>query len=168
MSQVLGGSVACPKCGRIDRVQKVTAVVAAGISTGLGGTRSVLMSQRLAPPDRPEVRSTFGALYFVLVISATVVGLGAIVNPHVFAALRVGVPVPLLFLGTAVLATAWALLARVRRHARVRWERAHWETAIARWYDLYYCGRDDGVYLPGQSELVSVELMNVLLYAPQI
>lgn len=168
MSQVLGRSIACPKCGRIDRVQKVTAVVAAGISTGLGGTRSVLMSQRLTPPERPDDHRTFGGLYVVLVISAAVLGLGAIVDPHAFGALRVGVPVPLLYLGMATLAAIWALLAGIRRRARVRWARAHWETAIARWYDLYYCGRDDGVYLPGQSELVSVELMNVLLFAPEI
>ena len=168
MSQALGGKIACPKCGRVDRVQKVTAVVAAGISTGIGGTRSVLLSQRLSPPERPDDRGAWRRLYAVLVIAATALGLGAVVYPHAFGALRIGIPAPLVFLLPAAVALVWAVVAGARRRAWVRHERALWETAIARWYDLYYCGRDDGVYLPDRSELVSVELMGALLYAPEL
>lgn len=168
MSQSLGGTITCPKCGRIDRVQKVTAVMAAGVSTGIGGTRSVLMSQRLAPPERPVYRSPWGGLYVVLMVASLTLGVGALLRPGDFAALRVGVPVSLLFFVPAGAAIVWELVVGVRRRAHIQRERAHWETAIARWYDLYYCGRDDGVYLPGHSDLVSVELMAALLFAPEL
>jgi hypothetical protein len=152
----------------VDRVQKVTAVVAAGISTGIGGTRSVLMSQRLAPPERPDYRGAWRRLYALLVVAAVALGLGAVFDPRAFAALRIGIPAPLVFLVPAAVALVWAVAAGARRRAWMRHERAQWEMAIARWYDLYYCGRDDGVYLPDRSELVSVELMGTLLFAPEL
>lgn len=168
MSQALGGNIACPKCGRIDRVQKVTAVVAAGISTGLGGSRSVVMSQRLAPPERPVARSPWGRLFLVLIVAAAALGLGAALRPAAFASPHVWAPAWLVFFVPAGLALLWRIAGGARRRARIHKERAYWEVAIGRWYDLYYCGRDDGVYLPGRSDLVSVELMSTLLYAPEL
>lgn len=164
-NQVNGGSIACPRCGRVDRVQRVSAVVSAGISTGIGGTRQMLMSQRLAPPEQPMYRSPMRGFPLVLLVLALALGVAALLVPRWFAAVHL--PLPALFLTPAVLALVWTLFSSQRGRARVRWAMPAWERAIARWYELYYCGRDDGVYLPGDNELVSVELMGTVLYAPE-
>jgi hypothetical protein len=149
----------------VDRVQKVTAVVSAGISTGIGGTRSMLMSQRLAPPEQPVYRSPLRGLPMVMTVLALGLGIAALAFPQRFAAVRL--PLPALFLAPALAALGWMLVVSALGWARVRRALPAWERAVARWYDLYYCGRDDGVYLPERAELVSVELMGTLLYEPE-
>ena len=162
--QLNSSSIACPRCGRIDRVQRVSAVVSAGISTGVGGTRSMLMSQRLAPPDQPVYRNPMRGLPMVLIALALLLGLAAWLFPLRFAAVHVSLSA--LFLIPALLALVWAIGLSLAGRARVHWAMPAWEHAVARWYELYYCSRDDGVYLPDDSEFVSVELMGTLLYAP--
>ena len=163
--QLNAGSIACPRCGRIDRVQRVSAVVSAGISTGVGGTRSMLMSQRLAPPSQPTYRNPMRGLPMVLIVLAILLGLAAWIFPHRFATIHL--PLPALFLVPALLALVWATGLSLVGRARIHWAMPAWENAVARWYELYYCSRDDGVYLPDETEFVSVELMGTVLYAPE-
>lgn len=40
-----------------------------------------------------------------------------------------------------------------------------WERACDRWQQLYYCQRDDGVFIPGHSTFVPVEKMDAYLYS---
>ena len=40
-----------------------------------------------------------------------------------------------------------------------------WEQAIERWDELYYCYRDDGVFLPSQTRFVRVNDLQALFYS---
>lgn len=45
-------------------------------------------------------------------------------------------------------------------------EMARYKKALERWEQLYYCFRDDGVFLPdGKSQLIPVDRMQNLLYS---
>lgn len=51
---------------------------------------------------------------------------------------------------------AWInILCGVRSRARARdryaTEKPRWEKAMDRWRRLYYCARDDGVFIPGET-----------------
>lgn len=80
----------------------------------------------------------------------------------------------LIFVVTAIVLIRWAWLsnqreARILRHANARYPNAvaTWQMAVARWEQLYYCYRDDGVFIAKQTRLVNSKDMLALLYAPQ-
>ncbi len=68
IATTLAESGGCPECGRIDRVEKVSAIFSGGVSTitsgaetsdatnytGLGEVSRSLLSSRLAPPIKPS------------------------------------------------------------------------------------------------------------------
>jgi hypothetical protein len=51
-----------------------------------------------------------------------------------------------------------------RRAAKVADQIPQWEMAIVRWYELYYCARDDGVFDPDEGVFVPIEEMMDYLY----
>jgi hypothetical protein len=87
----------CPYCQRIDNVQKVTAIVSAGISTGtyrgyadgagytshgpvvmdeaiyLSGSSQTYLSRILAPPNQPIYQSNEGCIIVILAIGSLLV-----------------------------------------------------------------------------------------------
>lgn len=119
-------SLACPRCGQIDRVLKVSAIVASGTTTGttvgvglgmgreMGSGRSVVLgetfnatttsqsalAQRLAPPVRPSVHIPWWLAPGVvgLIVLAIVAANGG------FAALFIGLAVASMFGGGGVAA----------------------------------------------------------------
>jgi hypothetical protein len=54
---------------------------------------------------------------------------------------------------------------RQRQHGNEEAER-RWATALDRWNQLYYCGRDDCVFLPGTNSHAPVSAMVDYLYRP--
>jgi predicted RNA-binding Zn-ribbon protein involved in translation (DUF1610 family) len=51
--------------------------------------------------------------------------------------------------------------AEIAEHQRIQ---AAWETAIQRWERLYYCSRDDCVFIPGENTSASIPKMQEYLY----
>jgi hypothetical protein len=166
----------CPVCKQTDRVEKVSTVYAAGISTGAysGGTTgigissggaigvgaahtnltSVMQTQlswRLAPPPRPLPPTakwrggTIGLLIFLAF--AWLIGFAATAASEITAK-GIGIAVILLSIaGTIGLITSM----QPERAKKVEYARhvMRWQQARANWERLYYCGRNDIVFLPG-------------------
>lgn len=167
----------CPVCKQIDRVEKVSAVYEAGTSIGAysGGTMGVGLaggvigvgvaqtsltgmnqtnrSLRLAPPPQPPPPQgescLFGGLLF-LCIGGGLLGLGMAFSDkyeHLVGAI----------LFVACVASFVGLLVVANRNSRIRKaEHARqierWRVAVANWERLYYCGRNDVVFIPGNPE----------------
>jgi hypothetical protein len=75
-----------------------------------------------------------------------------------------------LILSGGLLATAVALLVlrqiwKVRDAAECEREMPQWERAMARWEQLYYCPKDDVVFIPGEGEPVLADNIDELVYA---
>jgi len=77
-----------------------------------------------------------------------------------------------LFVGSAVVLLRGIWIS-VQREARSDREKAlsypiqlqRWERAVERWEQLYYCFRDDGVFLPHHAVLIPIVQMKQFLYA---
>jgi DNA-directed RNA polymerase subunit RPC12/RpoP len=56
---------------------------------------------------------------------------------------------------------------RMRRSKRREYpiEKERWERAVGRWQRLYYCFRDDGVFIPGETPFIPIDTMQEFLYA---
>lgn len=175
-------SLACPNCRQVDQVRKVSALVAEGTrqtTTIIEHRRSVSVGEafstttlatRLARPSAPN-RSGCG---MVAGFAAGTVGLiiaavfGCILGLAVSGSLRPGGAwIFVLPLAGAIILPA--LLFVVGRfvtdrfghgpsQADLRWLRAH-----QRWEQLFYCGRCDGVFIPGDIGLVPTPQMQEYL-----
>jgi hypothetical protein len=44
-------------------------------------------------------------------------------------------------------------------------EKPRWDRAVHRWERLYYCARDDGVFIPGETPFIPIDKMQEFLYA---
>ena len=165
----------CPQCQQGDLVAKVSGVYSQSTSTGIGfglgggaafgrggttplgavtvgiGYNRTGLAGRLAPPRQPGYPLSGG-------IGCTGLGCGTL---FVLAALGAGssaassTPAGYFLVGIALLAVGFWLLQHARRVYEER-KRA-WEQSEDLWGRLFYCGRCDGVFLPGQSELLSPE-----------
>lgn len=147
--------LACPKCGKVDRVQKVSAAYRAGLSV-------------LAPPKEPTVR--IGCEEY-LVQALFFFGGIAIFYASIWL-LNVVSGLATWLLGAGGLALLWLVLlvwVSRRRHAhrvrRLAVEKQRWDGAILRWEHLYYCARDDGVFVPGETSLIPIDQLHTYLYA---
>lgn len=188
----------CPKCGRIDQVQKVSAVVSSGATTGqytgsgmgfgstygrhgsvantlmfggatLTGGQETVLSQRLAPPMQPVyekariVWDTNSQLALALCIIGGVVGV-----PVAMIALStssLGCLIGLAIFGLSLVAIVSARRAHAKDvRAFYASENPRWQAAIDKWNDLYYCGRDDLVFIPETREMADAEEMMSFLY----
>jgi len=54
------------------------------------------------------------------------------------------------------------------RLARLSKDKAKWAEAKRRWERLYYCERDDGVFIPGETPFIPIEKLQEFLYAEPI
>ena len=150
--------LACPQCGQVDRVQKVSAAYRGGQTV-------------LSPPVEPLLAATPGSLeslftgcgYVWLSLMGPgllLVGLIGLSNPDNF-----------LFVLTAIVGLGFTLLlvADLRRRPRAMRQRVadreRWEKATNRWVQLYYCARDDGVFIPGETSFIPIDKMQAFLYA---
>ena len=190
-------SLQCPRCHRVDNVQKVSAIVNAGISSstytgyadGIGytpngpaitddyitiaGSSQTALSSLLAPPQRPTYNTISGIISTPAGLHASVwllvIGLaGALI---ILSSLQ---NFELLFsasgiLGIICFAIPIWLLSRMIRNANASriWaetQMPHWQRAITKWQQLFYCHRCDGVFLPGHFFFVPAGQMLDFLY----
>ena len=150
---------------------------------GSATSRSVLAA-RLAPPVKPASAFGYG---WVGVFLFSRIGLGLFTLALILAMVACSFPIlvgtyrenPALvlvpILGVTifvVLLLRWIVVSLVREVHKIRNDRAGypaevetWEHAFERWKELYYCLRDDGVFLPDHAALVSSAQMKQYLYA---
>ena len=53
-----------------------------------------------------------------------------------------------------------------KRRAYLAFEYPRWQHAMAKWNDLYYCSRDDTVFLPSARQQAPAAQLMWLLYQP--
>lgn len=173
--------VLCPLCGEKDAVEKVSVLYLTGLGmrrpaepqpageTGTPladhypGLRAALpeLSRKLAPPA--STRQAFTRP----VHPDTVVLAFSLITPFflygIWSTQLNTLPVVIGILAAFYLAyfvLRKKLVARFQaEQARQKAETARIQRGIERWMKLYYCARDDGVFEPGDGELLPVDMM---------
>lgn len=174
----------CPRCGQIDAVRKVSAVVSEGTTSseqigiapnlmgsdlylvGLQGSSRTKLAQRLAPQARRPGGvgwRIFLAAAAVLVGSMMACGLSVFVVAPEFGRFACGNWV----LGIMVLAGLGGI-APLLGIPKVRKQQAAYdammEGARAKWGRLYYCTRDDVAFDPDGSTMIPIPALSSYLY----
>jgi hypothetical protein len=161
----------CPKCHQMDTVQKVSSVVSAGTATGtyagptsavgyssgnqggystmsgyttLAGTSQTSLAQRLSCPPRPTYKSPWG---FWSICFLIIVGIPALTGT-IFSFGSEQVLYGFFWLILVVLVIWYKQHEASKRRAKVEAETPRWELAYQRWNELYYCSRNDVVFMP--------------------
>jgi DNA-directed RNA polymerase subunit RPC12/RpoP len=186
--------LACPLCGNADGIQKVSTIYVSEISRGyrggLWGTRQTGLSRLLSPPTKP--RSSDPRAQSIFKLGVMLCGLAVYSGICFFGgpALRVP-PSELTLIGMSLGVTAAAIYSTLiagatiivgvplivgavlvyRGHKRIRaweerlsFERGRWERARRRWERMYYCARDDGVFIPGDTPVIPILQLRSYLY----
>lgn len=183
-------SLACPRCGQLDQVRKVSSIAS---DHRLAAPPNPLAAVQGYDPGLVGT-STYTAVWTILltVVSLLVVCLGL---SFLLGALGIDGPRPSdqgrnqLLVLLAVLIVGWGAVClfgvamirgRMRRAGRQRQKAIEqvkaqaqtrvpaWEQAMATWHQLYYCGRDDLVFVPGKPDtLVPAEHMERILSGRQ-
>jgi len=156
--------LACPKCGKVDRVQKASA--------------ACQTDSRLRPPQEPSRSDEMeGGTAFALGVALAVpfsliaallfaaalwefVGYGDIYGLIALAGL--------FFVGFSSIGWVSAIQGKRKRDRgkrRYAAEKEKQERATRRWERLYYCARDDGVFIPGETPFIPIDRMQEFLYA---
>lgn len=146
-------------------------------------SRSALAA-KLSPPKKPTKRSGYGCVGALLMTRMGLALVGSVLllalfvctypflmtlyqqNNLLFVA-AIGLGLALIgFMGIWVFRSGWRD-ARSTREGRTTYEPrlADWEQAYARWQQLYYCQRDDGVFIPDHGTFVPAEKMDAYLYS---
>ena len=176
----------CPHCQREDRVQKVSALVASGTTTGTaygwtvgragrsrfhGNTvewsrQQTVLATLLAPPRQPRLGAEAAAVVALVLLSGwflCVFSQAAVVveeaNWVFFMVWAVFVALPVML---------FVLHIRSMRRQMVERHRARqeWQQKMQRWEALYYCHRCDGVFLPGLPLFVPASVTQAFLAQP--
>ena len=161
MNDFTSGYSACPRCGQIDMVQRVSSIVASqsqtGSSFGFGSVgqqqmqfrstsqRQTVLSQRLSPPKEPS-HWQLGVWGWVLLLVAF------LLFCSVFSANSGGIIIGVyigLCIGLIVLVAFWYKKEAPKRQAQYQADLFSYRRAMEKWNNLYYCARDDGVFIPG-------------------
>lgn len=194
MSSFIPGTPACPHCRQIDQVRPVPQVVSWSDSIRqlpqARGSPQALLGRRLAPPPEPAASGTLAMPEVVAtgvmgVIAILAVGMACVAIRQMASLGAEAATDPL----AAPFATSWRIVfaasllvfilcllsfaVTVRRYYQRQYAQREsqlarqdkWEKALAKWEQLCYCFRCDGVFLQGgDSHLVAVEHMPVLVY----
>ncbi len=184
----------CPLCGNADGVQKVSAIYVSELSRGypggLSGARHTALSKLLSPPTRP--RSIDPRAHSIFKLGVMLCGLAVYLGICIFGGPALRVPPSELTrigmsLGVTAAAIYFALIAgamiivgaplivgavlvyrgqkRIRGwEERLSFERGRWERARSRWERMYYCARDEGVFIPGDTPLIPITQLRSFLY----
>lgn len=213
----------CPRCGKNDRVEKVSAICSTQTQRVVGREEKVEvfthqgrqytktfevpvtkiqtsnLAQSLNPPPKPSLipvpsaaksnnYKTFG---IVLIVLSIIAGLPcslsmlfsqleqAIEASEIFASIMVTV----LFCGLPTLLALGVGIFLVMRGKKVKQQKAEdyekevervnneneemmnrWKKATQRWESLYYCFRDDCIFIPGDNSSAPVQKMYDYLY----
>lgn len=134
-------STACPKCHQIDQIQKLSSIVQAGTDLG----RQLVLSP-------PVYESPWGAGTIGILIGLLVFGF-LLMAPGVFGLIDIVIIIYLISVAN-------------KRKAKAKAAGAAWVQAKQRWDNLYYCHRNDGFYLPGETELKPISALYRYVYTP--
>ncbi len=168
-------TIVCPQCENDNSIQRVSAVVAGGTSTGsfsgptgavtysdgkigsaggyttLSGGSSTALAKMLALPMRPQKifsNSCNGTILIVLFLFLVLIGISMVIGSLSNAnydSLGCALPFGILF----TLGSMIAIIAINKRDARIEsTELPFWETYKARWEKLYYCHKHGIVFDP--------------------
>ncbi|MBE2183482.1 MAG: hypothetical protein IAE89_08665 [Anaerolineae bacterium] len=153
--------------------------------SGLGNSVSHTgLASALAAPKKPSQPSRKGlsAIFpsFRLTCTGSILGLIMLSVVCSFPALYptyrenpllIFIPV-VIFVVAAIVLMRWVWLSKRRETQILREGDTHyslemeqWKRALARWEELYYCYRDDGVFLPNHAVFVPIARMKQYLYA---
>jgi hypothetical protein len=153
--------------------------------TGFGRSVSrTELASALAPPQKPAqpFRRGWSGIFpkFHWNCAVSMLGLmicGAVGSfPLLFTTYRenpllIFVPVIIILCASAIM-IRWAWLSSRRETRKLREAEAQyplqveaWKHALERWEQLYYCQRDDGVFIPAQTQLIPVNQMQAFLYS---
>ena len=175
----------CPRCRQLDAVRKVSSIVKSGVSTA-GYT---ILAQQLTPPTEKEIEQAIRQSYphpasrlptwrrglAVLAILLPFVGglCGAIFASIVSesqaggaVAVFVGVIFGMILSGLMYVIYAPTVPTAIRSEGKnyPRMINQKKQEVLRRWNQLYYCQRDDVIFIPYESVAVSPEQMNSYLY----
>jgi hypothetical protein len=170
------GNHACPVCGQIDQVQKVSAIVAdqtqhvsgAGYDGSYSGTQVSSLAQKLKAPNKPR-SGCEGDIIFMALGGITFLFFGLFSAGNLMSHLRSTVDVLMFLVSIGAIVLGLVIMVRGRRTHNQRvaqvemQEVPKWRHARERWEALYYCYRDDVVYVPGEAS-VPVSQMTEYLY----
>jgi len=163
----------CPDCGQVDMVQKVSALVEGGTVAGIysstagshisGITLSTKASQ-LAPPSKPTYKGPWGffsvvfvglgifwgGIFLIAMLAVLVTDrygdaihrLVAIATYGIFAAFCLGI---------TFLIFRWKRNTALARQSRYKDANSQWVRSMDKWNQLYYCARNDVVFLPNKA-----------------
>lgn len=171
----IGDPSACPVCQRSDKADKVSNVIRSerGELAFAGGETAhyeTELGMLLAEPEQPHgvspVSTFLGVLASVMVLGLVLGGVALLRWQDLY-----GVPDSPLNVATRVGIVWFALVIPVLliwRHVHsantARDEMPRWLEATRRWSYLYYCRRDDLVYIPRFKQGVSPDRVDELLY----
>jgi hypothetical protein len=146
----------CPKCKQADAIQKVTAIVAGGTSSGSFSASTSSLVHQLAPPPAP-VRpkgAPLGCLVPILVLAG-----GTAVSSNVLEWVRL---IAFGIVAAALLFHFRMLNTTTKRHEEYQ---PLYRRAIQNWERLYYCHRDDVVFDPDRQDYVSPRRLQDFIFA---
>lgn len=159
---------ACPLCGLVDRVEKVSSLVGSGTLAGfytgstsgtglMAGVSQTALSQKLASPSRPFYDSPYGTgtkFSIGLFGFLTLVSFIALITTQSYRSQSYEAPLwiaEIIIWGT-ILALIIFFKQRTANKRRRHFEAAMplYREAYKRWDQLYYCARNDVVFIPGK------------------
>lgn len=192
-------NIKCPECGKDDKLEKVSAILARETHEFSGGswetevyvdkkgkkhsedhyvpysgTQKSVLAQRLSPPSKPNAGLNLPNLVGIILLGLAVVfifmglcGVGiARERNSALAFYSIICGSPALVSGAAGVVILMvngpkyrAKLAHVQQVEIPRWERV-----MERWNQLYYCSRDDCVFIPSTNQAVPVPVSQMRDY----
>jgi hypothetical protein len=168
--------LACPVCRRNDRTDKASSVVRREtgqvIAVGSGGIFAfhTALSRALAPPEQPrtqpwperlrQIGLAWAGLAVVYIVFLIVTAEG-LVDPSSTLVTRVAVIAVGWFGIIGPAWSSWRLYLAKQKEIR---DLPLWSQARERWWRLYYCSRDDVVFVADEDRAESPDQVLDLLY----
>ena len=174
-------SLACPNCGRVDSVRKVSAIVRDGEVTvaGANGTyttpsRSAYMLRFPSGDDGPQsgcgpvIGLTAGISMFLPACGSLFFAIPVFLNEY--ATLEKAILIGMILTFTGVFVIAGVVLIKLTLDSANRTEEqrrlfmANMPKALATWNDMYFCERCDGGFVPAKRLFVPIRAIRQYLY----
>ncbi len=168
-------SINCPVCGLSDQVEKVSTIYMSGIADKRSpeiGQATLIPRQKLRSLSRVLAPPSSGKSVPIRAVHPdTVLIVFSCVLPFFLFGILKQQPI-MIIPALLVLACLYGLYFFMRNAVIAKFEReqdsqreaqARIERGIKTWMKLYYCDRDEGVFLPGKDELVPPEQMTSYL-----
>ena len=151
----------CPVCGRNDEVKKVSAILANQIS----GTQSSVLAMKLQPPTLPEPQKPSSILRYVVLFFGVICLIDVFVIIFEYPGLN-GLIGMLQYLIPGALLMWWyvnlnnkykkeVIIYNQKKTIREQ-EYSKLPKAMERWNKLYYCFRDDCIFIPSEKTYAEV------------